>query len=52
MKTTIITKDGQEVTIEHRKEIPEHEIEKLQSMALLRLYHVGYICGFVWRINL
>jgi hypothetical protein len=47
MKTTLKTKDGQKVTIEHRKEISEHEAEQLRGMTFRRLYHVGNLCGFV-----
>jgi hypothetical protein len=47
MKTTITTKDKKQVTIEHRKEIPEHEAEQLRNMTFRRLYHVGCLRGFV-----
>jgi hypothetical protein len=46
MQTTIKTKDNQTVTIDHRKEIPEHEAEQLRDMTFRRLYHVGIILGF------
>jgi hypothetical protein len=47
MQTTLTTKDKKQVTIEHRKEIPDHEAEQLRGMTFRRLYHVGNICGFV-----
>jgi len=46
MQTTLTTKDGKKVTIDHRSEIPDHEQATMNDMDFRRVYHVGCITGF------